>query len=122
MPPGPRAVTYRSGGSVLSATISEWYRAAGKGRGRPVSKPRPSWLTGEEWPWAGSLAARDTGTVSGRDGLVTEADAQQRRQGAALARDGDADSGFGRRSRPGGNHDPVRSERGDVRVLTPRRS
>ena len=49
-PSAVHALTSSVAGREARSTMSEWYRVASKGEGRPSKRPRPSWRMGDVLP------------------------------------------------------------------------
>ena len=74
-----RAVTSSAAGNPSPATTSEWYRDATNGSVKPVKTPRPLCTIVDVLPCIGRRRTDHVPSEHGADGLMTEADAQDRR-------------------------------------------
>ena len=72
------AVTSSSSGTRSRSIASEWYRVTANGDGTPANTPRPSCVTGESLPCITRCARTMRPAERLADGLVPEADAEDR--------------------------------------------
>ena len=97
-----------SSGRESGRTVSEWYRVAVNGSGRPASTPAPAVVHARGLAVAQLGRALDDRAERLAQGLVAEADAEHRAPGGRAALDDlDAASGVGRCPRTGADQHAV---------------